>query len=162
MTSNTTLRDMPAYESAHNDLGFVTFRVAGQWFGLPVTCVQEVLTAQRVARVPLAPRDVIGFLNLRGQIVTVIDVRTRMGFPSDTSDPDATHINVVIRDDTEFFSLRVDEIGDVVNVPASAVEPLPVTLGACWSDVCVGVVYRARDLVVILDAGRLVCDPVLL
>jgi purine-binding chemotaxis protein CheW len=151
----------PSYESTPDDLGFVTFRVAGQWFGLPVMCVQEVLTTQRIARVPLAPADVTGFLNLRGQIVTVIDVRTRMGLPSDASDPDATHLNVVIRDDTDFFSLRVDEIGDVVNVPASAVEPLPATLGARWSSVCVGVVYRARDSMVILDAGRIVCDPVL-
>ena len=63
------------------DHGFVTFRLDGQWLGVPVVLIQEVLTGQRVTPVPLSPPEVEGFLNLRGQIVTAVDLRSVLGLP---------------------------------------------------------------------------------
>ncbi|MCH6555004.1 MAG: chemotaxis protein CheW [Chloroflexi bacterium] len=70
--------------------GFVTFRVAEQWLGIPVVLVQEVLVEQRISPVPLSPDEVAGFLNLRGQIVTAIELRARLGLPprEDTAQDD--------------------------------------------------------------------------
>ncbi len=132
---------------------FVTFRVGDQWLGVPVSIVQEVLLAQRLAVVPLSPPEVAGFLNLRGQIVTAVDVRTRLDMDGEPSV--GTAMNVVVRHDDELFSLLVDEVGDVLAVEAGSVEPVPATLDACWRSVSSGIIRRERDLVVVLDSGAL-------
>ena len=133
----------------------VTFRVAEQWFGVPVLAVQEVLVAQRVARVPLAPREITGLLNLRGQIVTAINLHRRMELGTD---PEGDPMNVVVRDGEELFALVVDEVGDVVPVPGQAFESVPATLDTCWKGACVGVVQRERDLLAVLDPHRVLTD----
>ena len=130
---------------------FVTFRVGPQWLGVPVGIVQEVLLAQRLAVVPLAPSEVGGFLNLRGQIVTAVDVRTRLDMEGEPAVDRA--MNVVVRHDDELFSLLVDEVGDVLAVDGDSVEPVPATLDACWRAVSSGIVRRERDLLVVLDSG---------
>ncbi len=133
----------------------VTFRVGSQWFGVSVLSVQEVLRAQRVARVPLAPRDVAGFLNLRGQIVTAVSLHRRL----EISAGDSTELmNVVVRDGGELFALIVDEVGDVVEVLPGTVERLPSTLESTWGRACTGVVRRDSDLLAITDASRLLDD----
>jgi len=131
----------------------VTFRLGDQWFGLPVTRVQEVLPAQRLAPVPLAPDEIAGLLNLRGHIVTVLDVRARLGLPVVARDT----MNVVINDGDELVSLLVDEVGDVDFVPAELIEPLPV-VNRPWDAVCVGVVQRDGALLVLLDPGAILGD----
>jgi len=133
----------------------VTFRVAEQWFGVPVLAVQEVLVAQRVARVPLAPAEVTGLLNLRGQIVTAINLHRRMQLGIA---PDGAPMNVVVRDGEELFAFVVDEVGDVVPVPDQAFESVPATLDTCWKGVCVGVVQRESDLLAVLDPRRVLSD----
>jgi purine-binding chemotaxis protein CheW len=148
---------------ATTDVGLVTFRLAGQWFGVPVSSVQEVLLPQHVARIPLAPCELAGFLNLRGQIVTVIDLASRLGYTQPRSDgamsADALlGMDVVVRDGGELFALHVDDVGDVVTVHADAVEPLPVTLDRRWCDVCTGVVKRTHDVILMLDTSRVVND----
>lgn len=136
---------------------FVTFRVAAQWFGVPVLTVQEVLCGQRTARVPLAPADVVGFLNLRGQIVTAINLHARLQADAPREE-DA--MNVVVHDGDELFALIVDEVGDVVSVPPEAVEPLPATLDTSWRDACDGVVQWQNGLLAVLDPSRILNDPV--
>ncbi|MEO7966225.1 MAG: chemotaxis protein CheW [Gemmatimonadaceae bacterium] len=131
---------------------YVTFRVNDQWFGIPVLKVQEVLLAQRIADVPLAPPEVAGFLNLRGQIVTALDLRTRLGLESA---PVTERMNVVVRHDSELFSLLVDEAGDVLSVEGTAVEATPPTLHAIWLQVCSGIVRRERGLLVVLNVDSL-------
>ena len=137
------------------DAELVTFRVAEQWFGVPVLSVQEVLVAQRVARVPLAPAEVTGLLNLRGQIVTAINMHRRLelGYA-----PAGSPMNVVVRDGEELFALVVDEVGDVVAVPERTIESLPATLDTCWKGVCAGVVRRESDLLAVLDPRRVLGD----
>ncbi|HVO36476.1 MAG TPA: chemotaxis protein CheW [Gemmatimonadales bacterium] len=142
-----------AVAAARDDTEYVTFRVADQWLGIPVVTVQEVLTAERIARVPLAPAEVAGFLNLRGQIVSAIDLRARMGLPP--RDKDQRFMNVVVRDRDELFSFLVDEVGDVQTVGAEGLERPPVTLDPRWRQVCDGVVRRKTDLLVSVNAVKL-------
>ncbi|MBK8249682.1 MAG: chemotaxis protein CheW [Gemmatimonadetes bacterium] len=132
---------------------FVTFRVDGQWLGVPVATVQEVLLAQRMAVVPLAPAEVAGFLNLRGQIVTALDLRTRLDMPGEPRLADA--MNVVVRHDGELFSLLVDDVGDVLAIDAEQLEPVPLTLDAGWRAVSSGIVRRDTNLLAVLDVGAL-------
>lgn len=131
---------------------YVTFRVDDQWFGITVESAQEVLLAQRIAPVPLAPDEIAGFLNLRGQIVTAMDLRRRLQLTPRALDES---INIVVRQDGELFSLLVDEVGDVLSVPADAVEPVPQALGQAWRQVCSGVVRRERGLLVVVNVGAL-------
>lgn len=128
---------------------YVTFRLADQWLGIPVDMVQEVLMAQRIARVPMAPTAIAGFLNLRGQIVTAIDVRTTLALPA--RDPAHGVMNVVVRQDGELFAFMVDDVGDVVAVDDEALEATPPTLDARWRSACQGIVRRDDDLLLILD-----------
>jgi purine-binding chemotaxis protein CheW len=130
----------------------VTFRLGRQWFGVPVLDVQEVISPQRVARVPLAARGIAGFLNLRGQIVTAIDLHQRLEI---LRDPSESLMNVVIRDGDELFALIVNEVGDVVVVSPGTLEPPPPTLAGIWSRVCTGVVRQDQGLLAIIDVTRL-------
>jgi purine-binding chemotaxis protein CheW len=135
-----------------DELELVTFRVGTQWFGLPVDTVQEVLPAQRLAGIPLAPREVAGFLNLRGQIVTAIDMHLRLDVPAST---DEAPMVVVVRDGAELFALLADEVDDVIAVPAAAVERAPSTLDPHWRAVAEGLVRRQHDLLVIASVPAL-------
>jgi len=131
------------------DHGLVTFRLDTQWLGMPVALVQEVLSRQEISRVPLAPSYVHGFLNLRGRIVTAVDLRTVLGLPGRDRDDDL--MNVVVSHDGELFSLLVDEVGDVIEVADDRVEPTPKTLDARWLRCGRGVVRLQRRLLVVLD-----------
>jgi len=135
------------------DVEYVTFRVGEQWLGIPVVMVQEVLTAERIAPVPLAPAEVTGFLNLRGQIVSAIDLRVRLNLPRRATDQ--RFMNVVVRDRDELFSFLVDEVGDVQAVGADGLERPPETLDPRWRQVCNGVVRRKSDLLVAVSAEKL-------
>lgn len=134
---------------------FVTFRVGTQWFGVPVTGVQEVLSAQQLARIPLAPSEVTGLLNLRGQIVTAINLHRVLGSEM-SSGVDA--MNIVVRHGDELFAMIVDEVGDVVAVTARSVEPLPATLDTRWRGACDSVVQWPHGLLAVLEPGRLLDD----
>lgn len=103
-----------------------TFHVVDGYFGIPVEQVQEVVRPQPITPVPLAPRVVRGLINLRGQILTAIDLRFRLGLgePGDT----ANLMNVVVRTDDAPVSFLVDEIGEVLNVDEATFEPPPETL----------------------------------
>lgn len=134
---------------------FVTFRVGPQWFGVPVMMVQEVLSGQRIARIPLAPPEVMGFLNLRGQIVTAINLHRRLDAGTL---PEETTMNVVVRDGDELFAMIVDEVGDVIAVATNSIEPIPATLDTCWSNACDGVVQWPLGLLAVLEPSRLLND----
>jgi purine-binding chemotaxis protein CheW len=132
---------------------YVTFRIGSQWLGMPVLAVQEVFQGQRIARVPLSPTEVFGFLNVRGQIVTAVDLRTRLGMPPRAAGE--PFMNVVVRDQGELFSLLVDEVGDVHAVVAGQLEPPSSTLDECWQQVCESVVRRDKGLLVVVKVREL-------
>lgn len=133
----------------------VTFRVGDQWFGVDVMNVQEVIGQLRIARVPLAGAGIAGFLNLRGQIVTAIDVHRRLEI---SRHPSESSMNVVVRDGDELFALVVDEVGDVAAVSPGTLEPAPASLVGTWSRACNGVVRMDQGLLAIVDVRRLLED----
>jgi purine-binding chemotaxis protein CheW len=132
---------------------FVTMTVANQLFGIPVLQVQDVLGPQRIAHVPLAPPEVLGSLNLRGRIVTAVDVRTRMGLPP--LDNKGQSMSVVVEHDDELYSLVVDKVGEVMSLPAADFERNPSTLDPHWQEVSNGIYRLKGTLLVVLDVARL-------
>ncbi|MGB0618110.1 MAG: chemotaxis protein CheW [Myxococcota bacterium] len=128
---------------------YCTFRVGQMFFGLEVEQVQEVIRFQSMTRVPLAPAEVHGLINLRGQIVTAIDMRTRMGLPHLD---DELPMNVILTGDYGAVSLLVDEIGDVIEVEDELFEHPPNTLGRDVRELVRGVYKLDGQLLLILDA----------
>ena len=131
---------------------FCTFFVADLFFGVDVLHVQEVLRVQQITRVPQAPAVVEGLINLRGQIVTAIDMRRRLQLPP--RDGDRTPMNIVVRNEEGAGSLLVDEIGDVLDVDAASWEPSPENLDPNARELIRGV-YKLKDrLLLVLDTER--------
>ncbi|EKV30142.1 Positive regulator of CheA protein activity (CheW) [Caenispirillum salinarum AK4] len=137
-----------AMQSADEQV-FVTVYVADQLFGLAVERVQDILIPEKVARIPLAPPEVAGSINLRGRIVTVIDVRTRLGLPPKKSKGNI--MCVTVEQGQELYSLQVDSVGNVQSLPVSRIEPNPSTLDPRWRGISSGVVRLEGELMVVLD-----------
>ena len=133
---------------------YCTFLVDGLFFGVDVTTVQEVIRPQRMTRVPLAPPVVEGLINLRGQIVSAIDLRRRLELPERPRD--ALPMNIVVRTDDGAVSLLVDEIGDVVEVDPGAFERPPETLRGVARRLIPGAYKLADRLLLVLDTERAV------
>jgi purine-binding chemotaxis protein CheW len=142
-------RDGRAETETLREHGFVTFRLDRQWLGVPVVLIQEVLSGQTICPVPLSPPEVQGFLNLRGQIVTALDLRAVLGLPPRAAA--TSFMNVVVQHEDELYSLIVDEVGDVLDVGADEVQPPPRTLDAVWRSCSQGVVRMESGLLVVLD-----------
>lgn len=135
------------------DRQFVTLTVADQLCGVPVLGVRDILGEQVITRIPLAPPEVAGSLNLRGRIVTAIDLRRRLGLPS--APPGAKRMSVVAEQGGELYALLVDQVSEVMRVSAGAFERNPPTLPALWARFSTGI-YRLEDqLLVVLDVGKL-------
>lgn len=153
----TVERTSAAQERIKNQLDYenqyVSFWVDNQLLGVPVNAVQEVLNPQTIARVPKSRPEIAGLLNLRGQIVTAINLRKRMGLPD--LDGDRASMNVVFRYDDESFSLLVDDVGEVINVQADSMEPVPHTLDSHWKAVTKGVFRLKERLFIILNVGAI-------
>lgn len=129
-----------------------TFHLDGLFFGVEVQKVQEVIRYLDMTRVPLASSVVRGLINLRGQIVTAIDLRRRLDLSERPAD--RTPMNLVIRTDDRPVSLLVDEIGDVVEVEAGAFERPPETLRGVARELIRGA-YKLKDrLLLTLDTER--------
>ncbi len=131
-----------------------TFFVADLFFGVDVLRVQEVLRFQQMTHVPKAPEVIEGLINLRGQIVTAIDLRRRLKLPPRAGGQVPT--NMVIRTDDGAVSLLVDEIGDVLDVNAATYERPPENLDPAAREIIHGV-YKLKDrLLLVLDTERTV------
>lgn len=144
----------------HSSDQFCTFRVDDLYLGIAVTQVQEVLRYQEMTPVPKAPGAVHGLINLRGQIVPAIDLRTCLGLVARAED--APSMNVVIRMEEGCCSLLVDAIGDVVDVAAESFETPPQNLNAAARGLIRGVYKLDDSLLLILDVeATLALDLVL-
>ncbi|TIC85964.1 chemotaxis protein CheW [Nocardioides sp. GY 10113] len=138
-----------------------TFWVDGLHFGIDVQHVQEVLRQHQVTVVPRAAEAVRGVINLRGQIVTALDLRSRLRLPGPTADgadgaeagaeAPVPAMNVVVRSRGEVVSLVVDDIGDVISTGDLPLEPAPATLAASVRDVLHGVVSLEESILLVLD-----------
>jgi purine-binding chemotaxis protein CheW len=151
-------RDMTSAElrgkagSADEHAEFVSITVADQLFGIPVLQVQDVLGPQRITRIPLAPPEVAGSLNLRGRIVTAIDLRTRLHLPPL---PDGkTGMSIVVDYGGELYSVMVDAVGEVLSLSTATAERNPATLDPVWREVS-GAIHRLdKTLLIVLDVAR--------
>lgn len=132
-----------------------TFSCAGLAFGIDVRAVQEVVRDVAVTPVPLAPPEVEGLINLRGQVVTVIDLRRRLALPPRAQGRAATHI-LIGGGDAAATSLLVDEIGDVLDLDPASFAPVPPAVEGAAREVTRGVFRRERDLLLLLDVERVV------
>jgi purine-binding chemotaxis protein CheW len=133
-----------------------TFSVAGHLFGVEVTVVQEVIRYQPMTRVPLAPAALAGLINLRGQVITAVDLR-RLGFPDRAADELA--MDVIVRTRNGLVSLLVDRIGDVVEVAEEAFEEPPETVQGTIRELIRGAYKLDRALLLSLDVQGAVDPP---
>lgn len=140
-------------ENGNND--FVTIYLAGQLCGIPVLAVHDVLSEQKITKIPGAPAAVSGALNLRGRIVTAIDLRKRLNLPARDDSSNNKQMSIVVEYDGEPYSLLIDSVGDVLSVAEESFERNPVTLDACWQSVSDGIYRLDGELLVILDVEKL-------
>lgn len=133
---------------------YVTMVVAGQLFGIPVLEVHDVFSPSKLAFVPMAPLEVEGVLNLRGRIVTAIDLRLRFGYPARAAD--AKKMAVVIEHHGEPYSLLIDAVGEVLSLDEALCERNPVNLDPRWRDISEGVYRLDNELLVVLALHKII------
>jgi len=134
------------------EIEFVTVLIADQLFGLPISRVHDVFMVDRLTRVPLAPPEIAGILNLRGRVVTTIDMRRRLDLPA--REEGRGNMAVGIEHRGESYGLLIDSVGDVLKISAASRDPNPVNLDLRWSRVAEGVVQLDDRLMVVLDVER--------
>ena len=131
---------------------YVTATIGGQLFGLPIARVQDVFIPDHLTSVPLSSPYIAGILNLRGRIITVIDMRHRLGVPQKIGDQQPMAIGIEHRG--ESYGLLIDEIGEVMTLPDSLRESNPVNLDIRVAEVSSGVFRLASQLLVSLNIDR--------
>lgn len=128
---------------------YVTVLIGGQLFGLPISRVQDVFMPDRLTRVPLSHPDIAGVLNLRGRIVTAIDMRIRLGLAREKDAKPAMAVGIESRG--ESYGLLIDSVGEVLKLSPDSREQNPINLDSRWSRVSAGVHRLDGQLMVILD-----------
>lgn len=149
----STAAESHAGGTAAGTTDYVTMTIDGQLFGIPVAMVQDVLRTQTLTRVPLASSEIAGVLNLRGRIVTAIDVRRRLGLPELPSDTQA--MSIVVDLHGELYSLIVDKVGEVLSLRTDEFDRNPSTLDSVWQGVSKGVHRLDDELLVVMEVDRL-------
>jgi purine-binding chemotaxis protein CheW len=137
---------------ASDGMEYVTVMIGGQMFGLPIERVQDVFTPGTMTRVPLAPPEVAGVLNLRGRIVTAIDMRRRLDMPSRGNETETMAVGIEMGE--ESYGLVVDSVGEVMKLPDHAREPVPANIDARLGRVASGIYRLDGQLLVVLDVDR--------
>jgi purine-binding chemotaxis protein CheW len=132
---------------------FVTLTVADQLCGIPVLSVRDILGPQVITRIPLAPNEVAGSLNLRGRIVTAIDLRRRLHLPPPKEG--VKRMSVVAEQSGELYALLVDQVSEVMSLSASQFERNPPTLPREWARYSTGIYRLHGRLLVVLDVALL-------
>ena len=131
---------------------YVTVVIGGQLFGLPIERVHDVFVPESITRVPLSRHEIAGVLNLRGRIVTAIDMRARLGLPKDDEDRPPMAVGVDMRG--ESYGLLIDNIGEVLKLPDDSREVNPVNLDPRMAKMAGGVHRLDGQLMVVLDVDR--------
>jgi purine-binding chemotaxis protein CheW len=131
---------------------YVTAMIGGQLFGLPILRVQDVFAPERLTRVPLAPSEIAGVLNLRGRIVTLVDMRCRLGLGQRDENIPAMAVGVESRG--ESYGLLIDNVGEVLKLDITASEPNPTNLDPRLANVSTGIHRLDGQLLMVLDVDR--------
>ena len=137
---------------ADSVIEYVTVLLGGQLFGLPISRVQDVFMPERLTRVPLARPEIAGVLNLRGRIVTAIDMRCRLGLPKLNEKRPPMAVGIECKG--ESYGLLIDAVGEVLKLDDNAREPNPVNLDSRLAQISAGVHRLDGQLLVILDVER--------
>lgn len=140
--------DTDGYETAE----YVTVEIGDQLFGLPILRVHDVFIPESITVVPLAPRDVAGVLNLRGRIVTAIDMRSRLGMAPRGEDERAMAVGIEFGG--ESFGLLIDMVGEVLRLSPAQIESNPINLDPRWARVASGVHRLEGRLMVLLNVDK--------
>lgn len=138
---------------------YVTLLLGEQMFGLPIDRVHDVFNATRIARVPLAPREIAGLLNLRGRVVTALSLRARLGMPELERGGGEAELNdmaIGIEHGGEAYALMVDRVGEVLKLEAETFEAVPIHLNPAWAALASGVHRLADRLLIILDVDAVI------
>lgn len=135
---------------------FVTVRIAGQLFGLPIWAVHDVFVPQRITPVPLSPSEIDGVLNLRGRIVTAVNMRRRLGFPLRRGDEVVIAVGVDYQGET--YGLLVDEVGEVLTLDKSRLAARPPNLDPRWGTMTDGVFSLDAELMAVLDVEAVLAN----
>jgi len=133
---------------------FVTMRLNGQLFGISVMAVQDVMRKQPVAPIPLAPVVIAGSINVRGRIVTALNMRSRLGLGA-YPEPDRV-MKVVVEYQNELYAFIVDAVGDVQSLPMKQFEKVPANMDSAWRQIAAGVFKLEKELLIILDVARVI------
>jgi purine-binding chemotaxis protein CheW len=149
----TDVMERPDTVTDESDHVFVTLTVADQLCGVPVLAVRDILGEHKITRIPLAPREIAGSLNLRGRIVTAIDLRQRLRLPAPPADQ--ARMSVVADQGGELYALLVDQVSEVLSLKASAFERNPPTLPPAWAQFSSGIYRLDGRLLVVLDIAKL-------
>ena len=131
---------------------YVTATIGGQLFGMPIQRVQDVFMPERLTRVPLAPPEIAGVLNLRGRIVTLIDMRDRLGLQSRAADAPMMAVGVELAG--ESYGLLIDAIGEVLKLDDAGREANPINLDPRLARVSAGIHRLEGQLLMLLDVDR--------
>lgn len=134
-------------------LDYVTFFIAGQLFGVPVTSINDVFTPRGLTPVPRAKKEIAGVLNLRGRIVTVIDARQSLDLPP--ADEKAVLMAIGIEQAGESYGILIDSVGEVLTLSGDKYERNPANLDSRWKEVSMGVYRLEKNLLVVLDISQL-------
>ncbi len=135
---------------------YVTAMIGGQLFGLPILRVQDVFVPERLTRVPLAPPEVAGVLNLRGRIVTLIDMRRSLGLEADKVEGQPMAIGVERAG--ESYGLLIDSVGEVLKLDDATREPNPVNLDPRLARVSLGIHRLEGQLLMVVDVDRVLAS----
>ena len=137
----------------------VTMTVDNQLFGIPILKVQDIVEPDQITPVPQAPGAIAGVLNLRGRIVTVIDLRECLGAPEAA---DAKQMSVTVEHKGDLYTLLVDSIGDVRSLPRKNFDKPPATLADNLRSLCSGIFQLETDLLVVLDVNRILDEETIM
>lgn len=137
---------------------YVTIYISDQLFGLPISRVHDVFVPESVTRVPLSQTEIAGVLNLRGRIVTAIDMRKRLGLKPLETEGNLMAIGIEFKE--ESYGLIIDSVGEVLDLSEASREAVPSNLDGRWADIAAGVHRLENDLMVILDVDRVLGDMV--
>ena len=143
----------PVSAASPDEDAFLTMVLEGQLCGVPVLSVRDVLANQTIARIPLAPPDVAGNLNLRGRIVTAIDLRRLLNLPPRARG--APQMSIVTEQGSELYALQVDQVREVISLRRAALEANPPTLPPPWAEHSQGIHRVEKQLLVVLDVAKL-------
>lgn len=135
---------------------YITVIIADQLFGLPILEVQDVFVPEAVTEVPLASQDIAGVLNLRGRIVTAIDMRRRLGLPELSNGSSCMAIG--IESNGESYGLIIDKVGEVHRLSAETFEVNPANLDPRWAAISAGVHRLDGSLMVVIDVEKVLAQ----